>query len=45
MTVSTIFIFLLVISFLQIGRAIEAHIDYYELKREIERDRLTRSQK
>ena len=34
-----IFIFLLIITFFQIFRAIEAHAEYYDLKREIERDR------
>ena len=31
-----IFIMLLILTFLQIYRAIEAHAEYYELKKEIE---------
>lgn len=32
-----IFIILLIVTFFQIFRAIEAHMEYYDLKREIER--------
>ena len=34
-----IFIALLILAFIQIYRAIEAHREYYDLKREIERTR------
>ena len=34
-----IFIALLILTFFQIFRAIEAHREYYDLKREIENDR------
>lgn len=37
-----IFIALLILTFFQIYRAIEAHYEYYDLKREIENDKRRR---